>query len=85
MLLHKVWAVYAICTLSGPLFIWFMINYDIYKDLNIFLSLKDQATPLTLENNLGIIIGSKPEKVENIKTQKKLDIFIRNSVYLRNL
>ena len=80
MLFDNVWAVYVICTLSGPLFIWFTINYDINKDLNIFLSFKDQVTPLTLENKLRIIFGSKPEKVKNIETQKKLDIFIRNSM-----
>ena len=41
-----------------------MINYDIDKDLSIFLSLPDQATLLTLKNNLRIILISKPENLE---------------------
>ena len=51
-----------------------MINYDVDKDLNIFLSFPDQATPLTLENNLGIILGSTPEKKKNIESRKKLGV-----------
>ena len=37
---------------SGLLLICFMVNYDSDKDLNIFLSLPNEATPLTLRNNL---------------------------------
>ena len=59
---------------SGPLFICFMIIYDINKDLNIFFPFPDQATPLTLENNLGTILGSKPEKIKNIESRKKLGV-----------
>ena len=51
-----------------------MINDDINKDLNIFLSLPDRATPLTLQNNIRVILGSKPEKFKNIEARKKLGI-----------
>ena len=44
----------------------FMVNYDINKDFNIFISFPDQATPLTLKNNSRIIFVSKPEKFKKI-------------------
>ena len=47
------------------LFICFTINYDIGKEFNVVLSFPDQATPLTLKNNLKIILGSNPEKFKN--------------------
>ena len=41
------------------------------KDLNIFLSFPGQATPLTLKNNLRIILGLKPERFKNNEAQQK--------------
>ena len=43
-----------------------MIDYDINKDLNIFFSFPDQATPFTRKNNLRLILGLKQEKLKNI-------------------
>ena len=36
-----------------------MISYGTNKDLNKFLSILEQAKPLTLKNNLRIALGSK--------------------------
>ena len=57
---------------SGSLSICLIVNYDIDKDLNIFLSLPNEATPMKLKNNLMIILGSKPENFMNIKARKSL-------------
>ena len=46
------------------------------KDLNI--------TPLTLKNNLKIILGSKLGKVKNIEAQQKIRYSDKKSVYLIN-
>ena len=43
-----------------------MINYDIDKDLNIFLSFPDQAIPLTLKNYFRL----KASKIKKIETRK---------------
>ena len=67
-----VWTINPILINSGPFLTCFMVNYDNNKDLNLFLSFPDQATPLILTNNLRIILGSKPEKFKNIKARKKL-------------
>ena len=66
----NVWTINTIFIISG-LLICFMINYDINKDMDIFLSFPDQATPSTLKNNLRTILGSKPDKLKNIEAQKK--------------
>jgi len=42
------------------------------KDLNTFLSLSDEVTPFKFKNNFKMISGSKPEKFENIETQKNV-------------
>ena len=57
--------------ISGPLLICFMLNRDIDKDFHILLSFPDQATPWKLQNNIRIILGSKPENFKNIEAQKK--------------
>ena len=57
-----------------------MVNYDINKDLSIFLSFPDQATPLTPKNNARIFLGSQPEKFKNIEARKKLGIVIQIKV-----
>ena len=49
--------------ISGPPLISFIINYEINKDFKTFLSFPDLATHLTLESNLGINLGSEPEKL----------------------
>ena len=64
----------------SPLLICLMINYDINKDLNISLSFPDEATALTLKNNLRITLGSKLEKFKNIEARRKL--FLKESVNL---
>ena len=50
-----------------------MVNYDISKDLNIFLLLPNRATALTLKHNLRIILGWKPEKFKTIEARKKVE------------
>jgi len=54
------------------------------KDLNTFLSLSDEVTPFKFKNNFKMISGSKPEKFENIETQKMFGVLIK-SVYLSYL
>ena len=49
-----------------------MINHDINKDLNTFLSFPDQAIPLTLKHKLRMILGSEPEKLGLLKLGKSL-------------
>ena len=65
--------------ISGPPLISFILNCEINKDLKTFLSFPDLATHLTLENNLGISVGSKPEKFKNIEAQKKATISAKSS------
>ena len=61
-----------------------MINYDIDKDLNIFLLFPDQATPLTFKNNLRIVLGSNPEKSKNMKARKRVR-YPRRKVHIRQI
>ena len=62
-----------------------MINIDINKDLNIFLSFPYHTTHLTLVNNLGIVLGSKPGKVNNIEAWNKVRYPYEKGVYLASL
>ena len=55
------------------------------KDLNTFLSFSDEVTPFKFKNNLRMILGSKPGKFENIKTQKNVWCSYKKSVYLSYL
>ena len=42
-----------------------MMKQDINNDLKILFSFEGQVTPLTIENNLKIPLGSKPGKFKN--------------------
>ena len=59
---------------SVPPLIWFMMNGKIKKHLNIFLWFSDDVTPLTLKNNLRIILDSKPEKFKNIDARNNVKV-----------
>ena len=50
------------------------------KDLNIFLSLPGQAASLTLQNNLRIILGSKPKNFKNIEARQKVRYYCKKCV-----
>ena len=51
-----------------------MMEKNIDKDFNTFLSFSDKATPFKLQNNLRIILNSKPEEFKNIEARQKLGI-----------
>ena len=52
------------------------------KILNILLSFPDYATPLTLKNSLRITLGSKPEKLNNIKARKQVGFFYKKVYFV---
>ena len=62
----------AIFVISRPPLICFMVNNDINKYLNTFLSFPNQATPLKLRNNLNLAL---------VSSQKDLRIFRKKVRY----
>ena len=58
-----------------------MIKHDISIDLNIFLSLPEEITPLTLQNIIRTTIGSKPKKFDNIEAQENVGYSYYEDVY----
>ena len=58
-----------------------MIKQEISIDLNIFLSLSEEITPLTLQNITRATIGSKPKKFDNVEAQQNVGYSYYENVY----